>query len=329
MKTLILTEKEVEQLVSMNEVIEAVESAFKEKALNRVQMPTKGYMFYNKYNGDLRIMPSYLERSELSAVKIVNVHPDNPEKNKLPTVMATIILVDPKNGFQTAIMGGTWITSMRTGAAGAVAVKYLARTNSKTIGIVGSGEQARTQLMGLKEVLGRIDEVKVADKVKASRNRCAEEMIEKLGLNVQAVDSNKEAVEGVDIVVSITPVRAPIIKSKWINPGVHINAIGADAPNKEELEPELLKRAKIVVDDLLQTSFGGEINVPLASGFIKKEDIWGDIGEIVAGLKPGRTSPEEITIFDSTGLAILDAVTAELVYHRALARGIGRYIEIM
>jgi len=329
MKTLLLAEKDIEQLLSMKEAIDAVESAFKEKGLNRVQMPKKPYIFYSKYNGDLRVMPSYLEKLDISAVKIVNVHPDNQVKYKLPTVMATIILVDPRNGAPIAIMGGTWITSMRTGAAGGVAAKYLARPNSKVIGMVGAGAQARTQLMALKEVLRKIEEVRVTDKVKASRERYAEEMTEKLGLNVRAVDNIKEAVEEADIVVTVTPVRAPIVKREWIRAGVHINAIGADAPGKEELEPELLKRAKIVVDDWEQTSYGGEINIPLARGVITIGDIWGDIGEVVAGLKPGRNSPDEITIFDSTGLAIQDAVIAELAYKKALAKGIGRFIEIL
>ena len=329
MRTLLLTDKDIRRLLSMKEVIEAVELAFKEKGLGRVQMPPKPYIFYSKYNGDLRVMPSYLEELEISAVKVVNVHPDNPVKYKLPTVMATIILVDPKNGAPIAIMGGTWITAMRTGAAGGVAAKYLARPDSRVIGIIGAGVQARTQLMALKEVLEEIEEVRVTDIVKAARERYAREMGEKLGLDVKAVDNAKKAVEGADIVVTVTPSREPIVKSEWIRPGVHINAIGADAPGKEELDPELLKRAKIVVDDLEQASHSGEINVPLAKGIITKEDIWAELGDVVAGLKPGRTSPDDITIFDSTGLAIQDAVTAALAYKKALEKGIGQFIEIV
>ena len=139
MQTLLLSDNEVKSLLSMNEVIEAVESAFKEKGLGRVQMPAKIYLFYKKYNGDLRAMPSYLEELDISAVKIVNVHPDNRTKYGLPTVMATIVLVDPKSGAPIAIMGGTTITDMRTGAAGGIAAKYLARKNSRIVGLVGAG----------------------------------------------------------------------------------------------------------------------------------------------------------------------------------------------
>jgi len=327
-KALLLTEKDIHQLLSIDEVMEAVESAFKEKGLSRVQLPPKPYLFYSKYNGDLRVMPSYLEEFDISAVKIVNVHPNNPVKYKLPSVMATVILVDPKNGEPLAIMGGAWITAMRTGAAGGVAAKYLARAGSKVIGIVGAGVQARTQLMALKEVLKKIEEVRVTDIIKASREKYAEEMSEKLGLNVRPVNNIKETVRGVDVVVTVTPTRVPIVKSDWTGPGTHINAIGADAPGKQELDPELLKRAKIVIDDWEQASRSGEINVPLAEGVITKENIWGEIGEIVAGLKLGRTSPDEITVFDSTGLAIQDAVTANLAYKNALAKSIGVYIDL-
>ena len=328
LKVLLLTEKDIHQLLYMDEVMEAVELAFKEKGLNRVQLPPKQYLFYEKYNGDLRIMPSYLEESNISAVKIVNAHPNNPAKYNLPAVMATIILVDPKSNEPLAIVGGTWITAMRTGAAGGVAAKYLARADSKVIGIVGAGVQARTQLMALKEVLKEIEEVRVTDKIRASREKYAEEMSEKLGLNVGAVSNAKDTVRGADVVVTVTPARKPIVKSWCIGLGTHINAIGADAPGKEELDPELLKRAKIVIDDWEQASHSGEINVPLAERIITKENIWGEIGEIVAGLKPGRISSYEITVFDSTGLAIQDAVTADLAYKKALAKNVGVYMDV-
>jgi len=315
----------------MNEVIEAVELAFKEKGLGRVQMPAKIYLFYKKYNGDLRAMPSYLEELDISAVKIVNVHPDNRTKYGLPTVMATIVLVDPKSGAPIAIMGGTTITAMRTGAAGAVAAKYLARKNSKVVGLVGAGMQARTQLMGLLTLYGKLEEVKVYDKVEEARDKFIAEMEPKYGnlCSLIPVGSVKEAVEGADIVVTATPSRQPIVKNEWISPGMHINCIGADAPGKEELEPEILKRAKIIVDDAEQAVHSGEINVPISKGILTEQDIWAEIGEIVAGTKSGRESEEEITIFTSTGSAIQDAVTAHLAYRKALEKGIGKKIEIV
>lgn len=152
MKTLLLTDNQVKKLLSISEVMDAVELAFKQKGVGRIQMPAKVYLTFDKYNGDLRTMPSYLEQLDISAVKIVNSHPDNPSKYKLPTVMAVIVLIDPSRGFPLAIMGGTTLTDMRTGAAGGIAAKYLARKDSKIVGFVGAGAQARTQLMALFEV---------------------------------------------------------------------------------------------------------------------------------------------------------------------------------
>ena len=332
MKTLLLSEKEVEQLLSMDEVMEAVESAFKEKGLGRVQMPAKPYLFYARYNGDLRVMPSYLEKFDISAVKIVNVHPNNRAKFGLPTVMATIVLINPRNGVPIAIMGGTSITNMRTGATGGIAAKYLAKNNPKIVGFIGAGTQAKTQLMALLTLYGKLDEVRVWSRTKETRDNFATEIQQKYPnkiANVVCVEKVKDAVKGADIVVTTTPSRKPLVLDPWVDPGVHFNCIGADAPGKQELDPAILKRAKIVIDDWDQASHSGEINVPLAKGIITKQNIWAEIGEIVAGLKPGRTSQEEITVFTSTGLAIQDAVTAELVYRKASEKEIGQFVEII
>jgi len=331
MKTLLLMEKDVEQLLAMDEVMEAVESAFKAKGLGHAQMPAKIYIFYSKYKGDLRAMPSYLEELEVSAVKIVNSHPENPTKYGLPTVMAVIILVNPKNGVPLAIMGGTWATDIRTGAAGGLAAKYLARKDSTIVGLVGAGAQARTQLMGLLSLYEELEEVRVWSRTEKTRDTFVAEMKSAYGnvAKIIPVKSAKDAVEGADIVVTTTPSREPIVSNDWAEPGMHFNCIGADAPGKQELDPTILTRAKIVVDDWEQASHSGEINVPLTRGIITKQNIWGTICEIVAGLKPGRSSPEEITVFTSTGLAVQDAVTANLAYKKALAKRFGKAFEIV
>lgn len=315
----------------MKEVIGAVELAFREKGFGRVQMPPKKYLFFNKYSGNLMVMPSYLEGMDISAVKTVNVHPHNREKYGMPTIMAIIILVDPKSGFPLAIMGGTTITNMRTGAAGGIAAKYLARKNSKVVGLIGAGAQARTQLMALLEVFGSFDEVRVWSRSEETRVRFKREAMAKYGhlCKIRDVERIEDAVRGADIIVTATPSRTPLVIDEWVQPGVHFNCIGVDAPGKEELDPLILKRAKIVVDDLEQASYSGEINVPLSMGIISRRDIWAEIGEIVAGTKPGRENDEEITVFVSTGLAVQDAVTANLVYQKALEKGIGKKISLV
>ena len=325
-----LTDFEVKKLLSLSEVVEAVELAFKEKGLGRVQMPAKIYLYYREYDGDLRTMPAFLEDLGISAVKIVNVHPKNPVENGLPTVMAVITLIEPSTGAPIAIMGGTTITDMRTGAAGAIAAKYLARKNSKILGLVGAGAQARTQLLALLEVFD-FDEVRVWSRTEETKKRFVAEIQEGFGSRIQviSVGSIGEAVKKADVVVTTTPSRKPLVTNDMVSAGMHINCIGADAVGKEELDPEILKRAKIVVDDWAQASHSGEINVPLSNGVISKENIWEEIGKIVAGLKPGRQGRDEITVFVSTGLAVQDAITAEITYRKALANKVGRFIKIV
>ncbi len=321
----------MKKLLSLSEVVEAVESAFRQKGLGRVQMPAKIYLYYRKYGGDLRAMPSFLEDLDISAVKIVNVHPKNPANNGLPTVMAVITLIDPSTGAPLAIMGGTTITDMRTGSAGGVAAKYLARKDSKVVGLVGAGAQARTQLMALLEVYKSLEEVRVWSRTEETKKKFVAETQQAYRNVIRVVPaaSVRDAVEEADIVVTTTPSRKPLVMNDMVSAGMHVTCIGADAVGKEELDPAILKRAKIVVDDWAQASHSGEINVPLSRGLIAKDDVWAEIGEIVAGLKPGRQRQDEITVFTSTGLAVQDAVTAKIAYSKAVANKIGQFIKIV
>lgn len=316
---------EIKEILTMRDTIEVVEEAFRQHGLKRVQMPAKIYLDFQRYHGDLRAMPAYIEALDTAGVKIVNAHPNNPDKS-LPTVMAIFVLNDPKTGAPIAIMDGTHLTNMRTGAGGAIAVEYLARKDSRVVGMVGAGIQARTQLQGIKEVID-IEEVKVASKTTEGSRKFKKDM-EKLADCEIKISSIEEAC-GCDILVTTTPVTKPIVKNDWILEGTHINAIGADAKGKEELEPEILKMAKIVVDDAPQASHSGEVNVPLSKGIISIEDIYCELGEIVAGKNAGRESREEITIFDSTGLAIQDVATANLIYEKAKKKGLGKELEFL
>ena len=308
---LLINRTQVEELLNMSEALRAVEYGFRLQAEGRVIMPPKLYLDLPEYRGDFRAMPAYIDGS--AGVKWVSVYPDN-EAHNVPSVMATIILCDPHTGRPLAVMDGTYITAIRTGAAGGVAVKYLARRDSSVVGIIGAGMQARTQLLAIKEVLPRIEEVKVLDQYRDASVKYAEEMREKLRITISPVETIEEVTEA-DILVTTTPSRKPIVRKQFIRPGTHINAIGADAKGKQELEVDLLKDAKVVVDDIEQASHSGEINVPLSERRIKLEDIHGTIGEVVAGLKEGRET-EEITIFDATGLALQDMVCAKLVYEK-------------
>ena len=329
MKILVLSEEDVKNLLSLGEVITAVESAFKMKGLGHVQMPPKQYLFINKYNGDLRTMPAYLEESDTITVKVVNSHPEN-QKYRLPTVMATIIMINPKTGAPQAIMGGTWLTALRTGAAGAIAAKYLANPKPKTIGIIGAGTQARTQLMGLYLVFDTIEEIKVWDQNQQVASTYVQELKKQYNQSsICSVENPKKAVQDADIIVTVTPSRKPLIFSEWIQQGTHINCMGADAPGKQELDPTILVKSKLVIDDWEQSHHGGEINIPFSKGIITQQDVWGDICEIVAGVKAARTSSEELTVFSSTGLAIQDAAAANVAYQNALKEKMGKYVDVL
>ena len=320
-EVLILAKREIQELFSIGEALKAVEYAFELGAKGEVIAPPKLYLNLPQYQGDFRAMPAYIDG--MAGVKWVCTYPNNLRRN-LPSVMATIILCDPKTGCPLAIMDGTYITTLRTGAAGGVAVKYLARRDSSSIGMVGAGVQARAQLLAISEVLPRIEEVKVFDLRKDTSLKYAEEMGIELNMNIRPVGSIEEATEA-DIVVTTTPSREPIIKRHYIKPGTHINAIGADAKGKQELDADLLTSAKVVVDDTEQASHSGEINVPLSKGLIKVEEIYGTLGEVVAGMKKGRENDEEITIFDSTGLAIQDIICAKLIYQKASGKEATRF----
>jgi len=317
-KVLILGRSEIEELLSMEEALKAVEHSFKLKVEGGAIMPPKLYLDLPEYQGDFRAMPAYIDGT--AGLKWVSVYPNNWRQN-LPSVMATIILCDPNTGYPLAIMDGTYITNIRTGAAGSVAVKYLARRDSSVIGFIGAGIQGRTQLLAISEVLPKIEQVKVFDLKKDASLKYAEEMGAKLSINIRPVETIQEATEA-DIVVTTTPSRTPIVKKQHIRPGTHINAIGADAKGKQELEADLLTNAKIIVDDIEQASHSGEINVPLSQGVIKVEDIYGTLGEVVANIKKGRENNEEITVFDSTGVAIEDIICAKLAYEKARERGV-------
>ncbi len=329
--TIILNKSNVEELIEMHEVINSVETAFAEEARCNVDMPAKKYLYFNqdceKSPGDLRIMPCSVIGS-VAGVKAVNVHPDNPHKFNLPTVMAVIELVDPDNGYPLAIMDGTSITNMRTGAAAGVATKYFAKEDSDSVGFIGSGVQALLSFLALNEVM-EINKIKISNRHINSSERLASMIRDNYGIDAIAVETAREALTSVDVVTTTTPSRTPVVLSKWIDEGTHVNAMGADAPGKQELETELLLRSKIIIDDWEQASHSGEINVPVSNGVLGKGDVHAKIGDVLIGNKMGRTDDEEITIFDSTGLAVQDIATAWKVYEKAIKLDVGHKMDLM
>jgi alanine dehydrogenase len=310
MPTLLLGRDAVRVLLDMPDVIQVVEQAFRDWADGKAKMPAKAYLALDQ--GDFRAMSAALP--EAVGVKWVNVHPQNPSRG-LPTIMAIIIYSDPETGYPLAVMDATDITAYRTGATAAIASKYLARSDSHTLGIIGAGRQAYTQILAHMQLFD-LKLIKVFD-----LSRVAIEKLIKSFPQYHLEECSLEETTASDIVCTLTPAREPFLKKKWIVPGTHINAVGADAEGKEELEPSILKEAIVVVDDLRQASAAGEINVPMARGFFTIEGVYGTLGEIITGKKQGRRDNDVITVFDSTGVAIEDVAVAKLIYDKAKQLG--------
>jgi alanine dehydrogenase len=271
-------------------------------------------------------MPAYIESLEACGLKWVNSHPDNLIKKNFPAVMAILILNDPQTGFPIAIMDGTLITRLRTGAAGALASFHMARRDSKVLALVGCGVQAQAQLIAhLKKF--KITEVRVWGHKIELADAFKEKMKDRI-FSINIFEKVEDCIQASDIVCTTTPSREPLILRKWIKPGFHINAVGADAEGKQELDPQILRDAILVVDDLEQSIHGGEINVPFSKGLISKKDIDATLGEVVCGFKPGRKNDDDITVFDSTGLAIQDMALAQCAYRRAVERGLGQHVDL-
>jgi len=325
-KVLWLSDADVAALLSVRDALPLVEAAFAALASGQAQMPPKIYLDFREHGGDLRAMPAYLSKTPggkpYAGVKVVNSHPKNPERG-LPTVAATLVLNDPTTGMPLALMAAGRLTDARTGAAGGVAAKYLARPESSVVGLVGCGRQAVTQLEAVR-VNFAVREVRVAgrDRVEAEQF-CAKHP----GGAPMFVPCSIEESCRADIVITTTPARAPVVKAGWIRAGTHVNAIGADAPGKQEIESALLANARVVVDLAEQAFHSGEVNVPLSTGALTPEKIVGNLGDIVTKNKKGRLSPRDVTVFDSTGLAVQDIAAAAWVYEKAVEKSKGIWLE--
>lgn len=323
-----LSEKDVASLLTMDDACWQMEAVFRLHGEGKVQMPTKMYLTFDPFGGDLRAMPAYVKGDMLAAgVKIVNSNPKNPQLG-LPAVSGIMVYNDPKTGLPLGVFAAGTLTAMRTGAAGAVAAMALARADSKTVGLVGCGRQAVTQLHGILSLYPLMGTVLVSGKdwneASAFCRTYKKPSISKAVL--VPCHSIEEACQA-DIVVTTTPARAVVVKKKYIRPGTHINAIGADAAGKQELEISLLKSARVVVDDWNQASHAGEINVAVSKGILTRKKIAGELGEVLVEKKRGRTNPNDITIFDSTGLAIQDVAVAKGLYEKALKLKKGRILK--
>jgi alanine dehydrogenase len=268
------------------------------------------------------VMPSYIEAPEAAACKWVSIREDNA-KFDLPTVFSILIYTHPESGFPLAICDGSHHTMMRTGSSAAVSAKWLARKDSKVLAIIGAGTVARGTLATCNEVFSW-GEVRVWSRSEATLDRFVDtEQPLYPHLELRPGTSLEQAVRGADVVVTGTHARGWIIDDAWIEPGTHIAALGADLEGEQELDPRVLQRARIFVDDMRQCRTDGEINVPLREGTISEADVAGELGKVITGELEGRQSDDQVTVFDSTGIALQDSATVPLEYERALEAGVG------
>jgi alanine dehydrogenase len=316
---LVLSRKDVESVLDMSSTIKAMEDVF--AAAQKKEADSVGVLHIDasKYGGGWSIKPGYLADKGYAGVKLGCGYPGNLAKG-LPSIYAVVVLGDAKTGIPIAILDGGYITAVRTGATGGVAAKYLARHDSRIVGVVGTGTQGRMQVLALKTLFNKIAEVRAYDIDEKRLSAYIKEMRQKLGVSVTGAESPEKAVKGADIVVTVTPSRKPYLKKEWLGPGVHINAFGADSLGKFELEAEVYKNAKLVTD---------KIEVALEKKLFGRRDIYAELGEVVTGEKKGRETSTERTIFDSTGIGIQDIAAASLAYEKAKKLGIGKSVPLI
>lgn len=323
-----LSRADVESVLTMKETINVIETAFKELSEGTAVLPQR--IVIPVQDGTSLYMPAFLPQLKSMAVKVVTVFEHNPEKFKLPTILGKVLLQDIETGDVVSIMDGGYLTAIRTGAVSGCAIEYLAKRDAKTVGLFGTGVQGTFQLWAACEVRPSIETCKVYDVKRKIAEDFKRKMSKKLSItDFQIAKSAEETVRGSDIILTATTSPNPVFKGKWLEPGVHISAIGSYTPERREVDTETIQKAKIVCDQVSAClDEAGDLIIPIKEGVITKEHIYAELGEIVSGKKKGRENESEITFFKSVGLAIQDAAAAKLAYMKAKEMKKGIIVEI-
>jgi len=317
----VLTPREIARLLTIDDCIIAVEQAFRLLGEGKAVPPV--VLSLHVPGGGFHVKAGVLELGrQYFAAKVNGNFPENPARFVLPTIQGLIVLYDAAKGSPLAVMDSREITSLRTAAATAVAAKHLARRDSQTLTICGCGNQGRVQAMAISRIC-RLQAIFVYDKSAEQAERLARQLTEHLGIRATAVSDLATTVRQSDICVTCTTSHEPLLGPDDVSPGTFIAAVGADNPEKQELGPALMAKSKIVADILEQCASIGDLNHAIAAGVVTRADVHAELSEIVAGTKPGRESDEEITIFDSTGMALQDVAAAALLYEKAQRQGCG------
>ena len=324
--TLLLSGDDVRALLDMESCIAAVEGAFQAQA-DGLTLPA-GVLGTHAPEGGFHVKAAGLMRDRAYyACKINANFPENPVRHGLPTIQGVVGLFDAGNGMLLALIDSMEITTLRTAAATAVAAKYLARTDARTVAILGCGVQGRSQLRALTGVR-QIERVYAWDGMPNAAERYAREMTSELGCDVTAIDSYRDVVGRCDVIITCTASRVPLLGTDDVSAGTFVAGVGADSENKQELAPALLARSTLVVDVLEQCARIGDLHHALVAGAMGRDDVHAELADVVSGRRPSRRSRDEITVFDSTGTALEDVAAAAVLYERAIAGGQTRGISL-
>jgi len=324
---LALSEKDVQKLLNIDELIQALEQAHIQHATGKAVMPVRLVVPLPQIHGRITSMPGYLTQDKALGMKVVTYFQNNPQQD-LPAILATIMLFSAETGKIIAVMEGSFITAIRTACASAMATKALANPHTPVLGILGAGVQSRTHIQALCRVK-KLQRIKIYSPLGLSAQRVRQELESEVGVDIEVADSAEDTVSDCDLLVTATTAKEPILESEWLKPGVHINAVGSHRPDFREIDGATLARSKIVVDsrEAIMAECG-DILLAIKENSITENSIHAEIGEVLAGSKLGRTAPSEITLYKSVGIAIQDVATAHLVYHKAIEQRVGTNVEV-
>lgn len=315
--TIILTRSDLESVLTSDDCLTSVEEAFRNYGEGRTAAPKS--LGLHAPEGTFHVKAAM---SDICAIKINANFPGNPTHHQLPTIQGVIVLMDMERGTPLAILDSAFITTLRTAAATAVAAKHLARQDAATITVIGCGTQGRASLEALR-LVRPIRSAYAFDLDPTAADRFARTMSASLGIDVRVAANIDDAVAHSDIVVTCTTARTAILDVRHLHPGLFIAAVGADNPEKQELAPALLRESKVVVDILDQAATMGDLHHALEVGLLTREDIHGELADVICGRATGRCNEDEVFVFDSTGTALQDVAVSSLAYARSIQRGTG------
>lgn len=327
---LLLSRREVEELLDLDALIDALEGAMVDLSAGRASVPHRVGALVEDRDGLLAAMPGYTPSAGALASKLVTLFPLNAGTG-LPTHQAVIAVFDPNNGRPVALMDGTAITASRTGAGSALATRLLAREDATTIAILGTGVQARSHARAV-TLVRAFTEMRVVGRDRAKAEALAKELAGELDLPVRVAASWQDACDGADVVCATAHAFEPVVRREWLTPGVHVTSIGYN-PKGREVDDATVAEALVVVESRAAAlapfpAGSNDLLQPIEQGLITADHVHGEIGELVDGSKPGRTSSQQITLYKSVGVAVQDGTAAALVLRAASERGAGREVEL-